>query len=103
MKDNKKPLFLFLSTLCAAWLAWVCTLSGNLTNQREEIILSFIYKLSLRSGTNLCLPALRRQCLSQNLQEVNSFDLSTNLSGVGELVSAGDTTGTPEGYLHLLL
>ena len=78
-------------------------LNGNLTNQTEEIILSLIYTLSLHYGTNVCLPALSRQYFSQNLQEVDNFELSTNLSDLGELVSAEDVIGTHEDYLSLLL
>jgi len=51
----------------------------------------------------VCLPAQSRLRFSQNLLEVDNFELSTNLSDLGELVSAGDMIDTHEDYLNLLL
>lgn len=53
-QDNR--IFLVLSTLCAAWLAWISILNGSMTNQAEEIILRSIYKPCLDCGTHFVSP-----------------------------------------------
>lgn len=98
-----EKLFLVLSTLCAAWLAWISFLNVSMTNQAEDIILSSIYNLCLDCGTHLCLPALFGQYFSWNLQELGNIEFFTNLSELVELFSAGEMIGMNEGYLSLPL